>query len=301
MPPYRPPVVLPPTEQDRAAEKAARAGELRRLVDRGAVRIVRGPRRQLLTVGDAQERADALQTVLDLEEEGGSVRHRPAARLHKLLALAVVSLVDLPVMLWVTVGVFNVDLTLPAANNLPLWISVVVAVLATAGVTATLQHLGHDLRQHKNARRHLDVVALPLSSKLALVGMTLLVVAVALLAFARVYTEGVLSGADGLGTLLAVLVALVMLISAWLVFWTAFADGSPEGDDLVHYGKVIRPHLVAGQRWEDEADRLERESILLTDRDRRNTARLETVWIERADRRRRGALGAGGADPDKRE
>jgi hypothetical protein len=40
------------------------------------------------------------------------------------------------------------------------------------------------------------------------------------------------SATESLVPLLASLVAVVMLISAWIVFWTAFRDGSLEQDDL---------------------------------------------------------------------
>jgi hypothetical protein len=48
-----------------------------------------------------------------------------------------------------------------------------------------------------------------------------------------------------------------MLISAWLVFWIAFRDGSPERDDLSHYTRIVQRHLRIKRGYEDSARQLE--------------------------------------------
>lgn len=138
-------------------------------------------------------------------------------------------------------------------------ISVVVAVLATGGAAAALYHIGRDLRQYKNHRRHLDMAALSAGSKLRMVAVVVLVSLVAAGAFYRVWSEGVFSGFDELALLLAALVAVVMLVSAALVFGTAFRDGSPAGDDLRYYSQLVNRHLKIQRRHEHKADECQRE------------------------------------------
>jgi hypothetical protein len=71
---------------------------------------------------------------------------------------------------------------------------------------------------------------------------------------------------------LVILVAVVMLITAWLVFWTAFRDGSPEQDDLVHYTRLVQHHLHLKRGYEDIAHDLEEQIELI----RRRTDRMNT-------------------------
>ena len=142
--------------------------------------------------------------------------------------------------------------------NLPLAISVVVSILTTAGAAAALHHLGSDQRQNKDHSRHLDWDKLTIGSKLSFATAGVLVAIIAGVAFYRVWSEGVLSGLASLAILLAVLVAAVMSISAWLVFWSAFSDGSPEQDDLKFYSKLLRRPLKTKASYEAKIKRVER-------------------------------------------
>jgi hypothetical protein len=56
----------------------------------------------------------------------------------------------------------------------------------------------------------------------------------------------------GLAAFLAVLVVLIMLLSAALVFFTAFRDGSPEQEDLAHYSRLYGDGQERRQKLEDE-------------------------------------------------
>lgn len=105
-------------------------------------------------------------------------------------------------------------------------ISIVISVLATGGAATALYHLGHNQRENKDDRRRLNWHQLSRGSKLSMLAAAMLVALIAAVMFVRVYTEGELSGLSSLAFLLAVLVAFVMLVSAALVFWTAFRDGS---------------------------------------------------------------------------
>lgn len=141
--------------------------------------------------------------------------------------------------------------------DLALMIATVVSVLTTGGAAAALHHLGSDQRHNKNHRRQLSAHRLTTGSKIGLLCASVLIFSIATVAFYRVWTEGVLSGLDELAVMLAGLVAVVMLISAWMVFWTAFCDGSPERDDLAFYGRIVRRHLRRKSGYELEIKRIE--------------------------------------------
>ncbi|WP_326568714.1 hypothetical protein VSH64_44385 [Amycolatopsis rhabdoformis] len=242
----------------------ARIHELRYLTSRVLDEHVVGPHGQNLTVAEAQGKADLIDDLIELEQVRGSLRHRRVNRLTRVLTLLAVTIVDLPIMLWLASSVFNVDWTDPL--GLPLAISVVISILATGGAATALHHLGHNQRQHKNHRRQLVWRDLTPGAKFSLATVGLLVALMGVVMFVRVYTEGVLSGLSDLAVLLAVLVALVMVVSATLVFWTAFRDGSLEQDDLRHYSETVRPYLQAKRRYEDEAHELRCQYDLLRGR-----------------------------------
>ena len=249
----------------------ARIQELRYLSARVMEGHVVGPHGQNLTVAEARTRAAHLDDLIEMEQVRGSLRHRRVNRLTRVLTLLTVTVVDLPIMLWLAASVFNVDWGAPL--GLPLAISVVISVLATGGAASALHHLGHNQRQHKDHHRQLSWASLSAGAKLSLVTVGLLVGLMGVLMFVRVSTEGLLSGADDLAVLMAVLVALVMVVSATLVFWTAFRDGSLEQDDLRHYSESVRPHLAAKRAYEDQAYELGCQYDLL----RRRTAREDAI------------------------
>ena len=248
----------------------ARIRELRYLADRVMDDHVVGPHGQNLTVAEAHARAELLDGLIELEQVRGSLRHRRVNRLTRVLTLLTVTVVDLPIMLWLASSVFNVDWAAPV--GLPLLISVVISVLATGGAAIALHHLGHNQRQHKNHRRQLEWSRLSTGAKLSLLTVGLLVGLMGVVMFVRVSTEGLLSGMNGLALLMAVLVALVMIVSATLVFWTAFRDGSLEQDDLRHYSECVRPHLAAKREYEDQAYELGCQYDLLRRRAEREDA-----------------------------
>jgi len=248
----------------------ARIQELRYLSARVMDGHVVGPHGQNLTVAEAHARADLLDGLIELEQVRGSLRHRRVNRLTRVLTLLTVTVVDLPIMLWLASSVFNVDWAAPL--GLPLVISVVISVLATVGAATALHHLGHNQRQHKNHRRQLEWGKLSTGAKLSLLTVGLLVGLMGVVMFVRVSTEGLLSGMNGLAVLMAVLVALVMVVSATLVFWTAFRDGSLEQDDLRHYSECVRPHLAAKREYEDQAYELGCQYDLLRRRAEREDA-----------------------------
>ncbi|SEB45589.1 hypothetical protein SAMN04489727_1894 [Amycolatopsis tolypomycina] len=234
-----------------------------------------GPHGQNLTVGEAQARAELIDRLIELEQLRGSLRHRRVGRLARVLTLLTVVVVDLPIMLWLASSLFNIDWSNPV--GLPLAISVVISVLATGGAATALHYLGHNLRQNKNHRRQLDWAKVSSGSKLSLATIGLLAGLRGVVMFVRVYAEGVLSGMNGLAVLLAVLVALVTVVSATLVFWTAFRDGSLEQDDLRHYSESVRPFLAAKREYEDQAHELRCQYDLLHRRAKYKTSRENEI------------------------
>jgi hypothetical protein len=239
----------------------AGAAELRYEAERLMDKPVRGARGGIRTVAQAHSSADQLRTMVDHEEATGSLRHRLVTRFTKWTIWLVVVLVDFPIMLWACSSVFNVNWAEPWGVRL--LFSFAAAVLATLAAAGVLHHLGHELREHKNEKRGLSWRLLPVRPKLVVVTVVVLVVLVASLMFARVYTEGVLSGLEMLALLLAVLVAFVMLVSASLVFWTAFRDGSPETDDLAYYTRLVEHYLNERRTLEARAAAHEREAELI--------------------------------------
>lgn len=255
------PMTLPPTPADSIDGLEAQIKRLRFRAGRVMDTPVIGPRGQQLTVTEAQQRAKHLGDVIDDQEAQGSQRHRRVSRFAKTLAVMVIVIIDLPIMLWLASSVFNVNWDDPL--GLPLAISVVVSILTTGGAAAALYHLGYDQRQNKDYRRQLDNAALTLGSKISLVAVAVLILLISIVAFYRIWTEGVFSGLSRLALLLALLVAVVMLISAWLVFWVAFRDGSPEQDDLAHYTRLVQHHLNIKRSHEDDAEQLEHQLELI--------------------------------------
>lgn len=249
----------------RAAELAdqhlARADSLRYEAEHMMDKPVRGVRGGIQTVATAKDTTDEIRALIDHEEATGSLRHRLVGSFTKWAVWLVVVLVDFPIMLWACSSVFNVDWTEPVGVRL--LFSFAAAVLATLAAATTLHHLGRELREHKNDKRGLAWRTLRARAKAVLVVVTILVILVALLMFARVYTEGVLSGLDSLSLLLALVVALVMLVSASLVFWTAFRDGSPETDDLAYYTRLVERYLNAKRALESRARDYERDAELI--------------------------------------
>ena len=266
------PMNLPPTPADSIDGLAAQIKGLRYRAGRVMDIPVTGSRGQQLTVTEAQQRARQLGDEIDSQEAQGSQRHRRVSPVAKTLALIVVVIVDFPIMLWLASSVFNVDWGDPL--GLPLAISVVISILTTGGAAAALYHVGYDQRQNKNYRRQLDKAALTLGAKISLVAVAVLILLISMVAFYRVWEEGVLSGLNRLALLLALLVAVVMLISAWLVFWVAFRDGSPEQDDLSHYTRLVQHHLNIRRDYEDDAEQLEHQLELISRRIYRNSNRV---------------------------
>jgi hypothetical protein len=235
--------------------------EIRRIADEP----VRGPRGQYMTRREARERHDFVKAKIDAAEAGGSLKHRTVTRSTKALTLLFLTVIDFPVMLWLVSSVFNVDWAHPA--GLRLVISVVLSVLATAGAAWVLYHMGHIRRDDKNDRRELNWREMSVPAWVSLVGVALLVILVSVVMFVRVFTEGVLSGLNGLALLLSVLVALIMLLSAALVFFTAFRDGSPEQEDLAYYSRLVRDGEQRQRRLADEIVRLRMHHNMLENRD----------------------------------
>lgn len=229
--------------------------------------LVVGPYGQNLTVRDAMIRAKHLDDQIGMEQVRGSLRHRRVNRLTRLLSLLTVAVVDVPIMFWLASSVFGQDWTRPWGQRLAM--SAVVSVLATGGSAAALHHLGRNLRQHKDDRRQVDWPSLSAGGRITLITAGLLVGLLGVAMFVRLEADRVLAGPAVLAGLMAALVAVVLVVSAALVFWTAFRDGSLEQDDLRHYSDVIRPYLRRKRGYEELAHELAGQYDLLGHRTER--------------------------------
>lgn len=239
---------------DAGVQMLAGIRDLRARAVRVMDELVVGPYGQNLTVKDAMIRARHLDDQIGMEQVRGSLRHRRVNRLTRLLTLLTVAVVDLPIMFWLAGSVVDVDWTKPWGHLLT--IGAVVALLATGGSAAALHHLGRNLRQHKNERRQVDWASLSVGGRITLITVGLLVGLLGVVMFVRMETERVLGGMAALTVLMAALIAVVLIVSATLVFWTAFRDGSLELDDLRHYSDIIRPHLRRKRDYEEQAHEL---------------------------------------------
>jgi len=239
---------------DAGVQMLAGIRDLRARAVRVMDELVVGPYGQNLTVKDAMIRARHLDDQIGMEQVRGSLRHRRVNRLTRMLTLFTVAVVDLPIMFWLAGSVFDVDWTKPWDH--PLTIGAVVSLLATGGSAAALHHLGRNLRQHKNERRQVDWPSLSVGGRITLITVGLLVGLMGVVMFVRMETERVLGGMVALTVLMAALIAVVLVVSATLVFWTAFRDGSLELDDLRHYSDVIRPYLRRRRDYEEQAHEL---------------------------------------------
>jgi hypothetical protein len=237
------------------------AQELRYHAGRVLDRPVRGVRGGVVPLAEAMTAGEEIRLMIDDEEAGGSLRHRRVSATTKWMVWMVVIVVDFPIMTWASSSIFNVDWSEPWGVRL--LFAVATSVLATLAAASVLHHLGHELREQKTDHRGMAWSELRARSRAVLIAVALLVLLVAALMFARVYTEGVLSGLDTVATLLAALVAFVMLISATLVFWSAFRDGSPEVDDLAYYTRLVERHLTEKREYEAKAAEHERQSAMI--------------------------------------
>ncbi len=209
-----------------------------------------GPHGQNLTVREAQARADLLDGRIELDQVRGSLRHRRVSRLTRALVLLTVTLLDLPIVLWLTMSGIS------GAVDAPTWLAgtagTLVALFITGGTAAGLHQLGRNQRQHKNFRRQLVWATMPATTKGLLCGVSVLATSFGTIAAARIHTDLARSGLAAVGGLLAGLAGAALIASAVLVFWVAFRDGSLEHDDLRHYSDCVRPLLLQKARYDRE-------------------------------------------------
>jgi uncharacterized membrane protein len=170
-------------------------------------------------------------------------------------------------------------------ENLRILISAVVALLATVCAAVALRHIGRDLRQFKDRHRRLQWRRLDSAGVIGLVVVGAIVGLVASGAYYRVYVEGVYSGEPQLAVLLAALVATVLAVSAWLVFLTAFKNGSPEHDDMLAFYRELRPHLRRQRRHLRRVAECDRQLEALRAAGPLRSSRLEVLPPDPARRR----------------
>lgn len=248
---------------DEAAAHEAQAKDHRRQAELALAEPITGPRGELLSLKGAVELGEQIRKAVTAEEvpPGESQRHLLVRRRTTIAGFCIVGLVDLPVVVWISAGVFNVDPSRPL--SLRLVIAIVVAILVTAGAAAALFHCGNSLRNVKNYRRSLEFGALTLGSTLTFIGACALAGSIAALAYWRIATEGVFSRQGWVAILLAGLAALVMLISAALIAANAFRDGSNMTDDLAFLNRVVQRRLRIVNALQQKAHEHQRDGGLI--------------------------------------
>jgi hypothetical protein len=255
---FQAPIKSPGTPLDVIDEIEAEIKELRHRAACVMDIPVTGPRGQHLTVADAEDRAQKLLEAIDAQEAAGSQRHRRVPTVAKALVLLIVVAIAFPIMEWLCGSLLSVDWSNPL--GIPLAISTAISILATGGAGAALHQLGRDQRRYKDHHRHINMTA---GSKISHTGLGALLALVLLVMYYRLYPERAAGGLNSLENPPAIVLTAVMLISEWLVFWTAFRDGSPELDDLRHYTRLAQPYLTLKRSLEARANDLEQQAEIL--------------------------------------
>lgn len=255
---FQAPIKNPCTSFDVIEEMEAEVKEMRHCAACVMDIPVTGPRGEHRTVANAQDRRERLLETINMAQAAGSQRHRPMHTFAKALVLLVVVTIDFPIIEWLCGSLLNVDWSDPL--GIPLAISMAISILATGGAGAALHHLGRDQRQYKDHHRRIDM---PTGSKISLVAVGALLALIPLVMYYRLHPERAGGGLNSLENPPALVLTAVMLISEWLVFWTAFRDGSPELDDLRHYTRLVQPYLKLKRSYEDRANHLEQRAEIL--------------------------------------
>lgn len=97
-----------------------------------------------------RSRLETLESQIAKDEHAGSLRHRRTSRTTWLATVALLTIVDFPVMLWVSSSIFNVDWSTSYWLSLPLEIG--FATLVTGSVVGVLLAIGRDQRRNKDAQ-----------------------------------------------------------------------------------------------------------------------------------------------------
>ena len=252
------PMNSPGTPLDVIHEMEAKINELRHCAACVMDIPVTGPRGEHLTVADAQDRGQKLVKAINTEQAAGSQRHRRVPTFAKTLILLVVVAMDFPIMEWLCGSLLNVDWS--NLLDVPLAVSIAISTLAIGGAGAALHQLGRAQRHYKDHQRHIDMTT---RSKISLVAVGALLALIPLVMYYRLHPERSGGGLNSLQNPPALVLTAVMLISEWLVFWTAFRDGSPELDDLWHYTRLVQPYLKLKRSYEDRVNDLEQRAEIL--------------------------------------
>lgn len=207
----------------------------------GNVRLV-GPNGEQLTPEEAQDAHDTLRDRVVRETNEGSKKHHlrregRRTRLKEILLIAI----DLPIFVYAMCSLLNVNLRLVAGGDGPTLINFSVAVifglLGTVLYAKLMRTTGRRHRRFKGADSSITtdtaISRLRLRSEQA-VALCILV-AVAFVMGARVYTEGIEAGADTALVLpLAFMLALLVAFSGYVNYQGEYENGSDETDRVGH-------------------------------------------------------------------
>lgn len=240
-------------------------------------------RRGRQSLAEARYVSTLLGDAIDAEEERGSRRHRRVSALAKGIALTLVVIIDLPITLWLSMTVLDVDWSDPAP--VAILAGLLIAVLGTAGAAVLPYQLGRDHRVFKTPDRALCWADLPVGSKVSLVSTSLLMVALSTGVLLGVLRAGALAGDDIVALLVSTIVVIALPVAAGVVFWLAFRDGSPERDYLASSSHRLQQALRRQRSAVDRTAAVERRLKLVRCTDSQQRRRIEIAELrQHADR-----------------
>jgi hypothetical protein len=215
------------------------------------VRLV-GPNGEQLSPEEAQDAHDTLRDRVVRETNEGSKKHhvRRDGRHTRLKEIGLIA-IDLPIFVYAMCSLLNVNLRLVVMGDTPSLMNFMVAfifgLLGTVLYATLMRGTGRRHRRFKGADS--SITADTATARLRLrveQGITLcILLAVAFVMGARVYTEGVQAGADTALVLpLAIMLALLVGYSGYINYQAEYENGSDEIDRVTHLSAQLSSYTT---------------------------------------------------------
>lgn len=212
-----------------------------RIDNSNMVRLV-GPNGEQLAPEEAQDAHDTLRDKVVRETNQGSKKHhiRREGRHTRLKEMSLVA-IDLPIFVYAMCSLLNVNLSLVFAGDGPTLINFSVAVifglLGTVLYAKIMRSTGLRHRRFKGADSSIftDTRISRLRLRVEQGAVLVILLAVAFVMGARVYTEGVQAEAETALVLpLAIMLALLVGFSGYINYQGEYENGSDETDRVAH-------------------------------------------------------------------
>jgi hypothetical protein len=219
------------------------------LVRAQEVRLI-GPHREQLSPDEAQSVHDALLSRAVRETDEGSKKHHirregRGAALREILLIGI----DLPIFVYAMCSLLNVNLRLVVAGDAPSLINFTVAfvfgLFGTVVFAKLMRTMGRRHRRFKGSDSSIDAGTeaawLRLRGEQALT--LLILIAVAFVMGARVFSEGLQAQADAALTVsLCIMLALLVAASGYINYQGEYENGSEETDGIGHLSAQLGAH-----------------------------------------------------------